>query len=224
MDSILVRAVALFQVDPMYWSGVVLWLLGLAAYVPAVCGRGRLVLSRTGIVLCWLGFAITLLAHFALNESYRLPPFETPTLDPAYWRRSSTQIWILWILGSALVAAGWLRWFTARIGWLGLTTAMVGVIAAWFPAEATRHATIQLGTAIVSALLIVMVWRGDLFVRAIEPGDYEAELIKLCNSRRRARRLIREEMARKPGLSKAGAALAAVTRLKHERDPYPRPL
>jgi hypothetical protein len=221
MDAIFVRTTALFQDDPVYWSGVILWLLGFAAYVPAACGRGHWVLSKTGTVLCWLGFAITLLAHFALNERYRLPPLEAPTLDSAYWLRASTQIWILWILGGALVIASWLRWFTARVGWLGLATAMVGVIASWFPGEATRHTTIQLGTALVSALLILLVWRRDVLPRAIEPGDYEAELVELCGSRRRASRLIREEMKRRPGLSRPGAALAVVTRVRHEQNPGP---
>ena len=44
---------------------IILWLLGFATYVPAACGRGSYRLSQTGIVLCWLGFAMTLLAYFA---------------------------------------------------------------------------------------------------------------------------------------------------------------
>jgi hypothetical protein len=35
MDAILGRAIALFQENPIYWSGVVLWLFGFATYVPA---------------------------------------------------------------------------------------------------------------------------------------------------------------------------------------------
>jgi len=167
------------------------------------------------------GFVTTLFAYFMLDERYRVPRFEMPTLDPAYWLRSSTQIWILWILGGALVVAGWLRWLTARVGWLGLAMAMVGVIASWFADEPTRHLAIQIGTAIVSALLIVMAWRGDLVSRMIRPGDYEAELVALCGNRWLASRLIREERKRRPSLSRAGAALAAVTRVRHERDPRP---
>jgi len=221
MDAILGRAIALFQENPIYWSGVVLWLFGFATYVPAACGRGRLFVSKTGIVFCWLGFVTTLFAYFMLDERYRVPRFEMPTLDPAYWLRSSTQIWILWILGGALVVAGWLRWLTARVGWLGLAMAMVGVIASWFADEPTRHLAIQIGTAIVSALLIVMAWRGDLVSRMIRPGDCEAELVALCGNRWLASRLIREERKRRPSLSRAGAALAAVTRVRHERDPRP---
>ncbi len=51
-------------------------------------------------------------------------------------------------------------------------------------------------------------------------GDYEAELVRLCRgNRRKAERLIEEELARSPGLTPAGAALAVVTRIRHERDP-----
>jgi hypothetical protein len=49
------------------------------------------------------------------------------------------------------------------------------------------------------------------------PGDYESELVSLCASRRRADELIREEMARRPELSRIGAALALVTRLRHQK-------
>lgn len=53
------------------------------------------------------------------------------------------------------------------------------------------------------------------------PGDYLAELVRLCRGdRRKAERLIQEEMARSPGLTPAGAALALVTRIRHERDPH----
>jgi hypothetical protein len=52
-------------------------------------------------------------------------------------------------------------------------------------------------------------------------GDYEAELVRLCRgNRRRAERLIEEELARSPHLSPAGAALAVVTRIRHEQDPH----
>jgi hypothetical protein len=57
------------------------------------------------------------------------------------------------------------------------------------------------------------------------PGDYEAELVRLCQGdRKKAERLIQEELARSPNASRQGAALALVTRIRHERAPYPRPL
>ncbi len=57
------------------------------------------------------------------------------------------------------------------------------------------------------------------------PGDYEAELVRLCKgNRREAERLIAEQLERSPEMSRQGAALAVVTRLRHERAPFPRPL
>ena len=221
MDTLVAEAMALFQEDPIFWSGALLWLVGFAMYVPALGGRGDSVFSKTGATLGGLGFAIALFATFALNDSDRLPSLGAPTLDAAYWLRSSTQIWMLWLLGGALVVASWLRWFSARVGSVGFATAMVGIVASWFSNEATRHTTIEFGAALVSALLILLVWRSDLFPRATTPGDYEAELIALCGSRRRASRLIDEELQRRPELSRAGAALAVVTRVRHERNPGP---
>jgi hypothetical protein len=221
MEAALEHAIALYQQNPIYWAGVLLWLFGFAIYVPAACGRGRLVFSSTGIALCWLGFALTVIAYFVLDGRYRVPPLERPTLDASYWRSSSTQIWLLWIVGSALVAASWLRLVNPRIGWLGLATAMVGVLASWPPEDSPRRAVIAVGAAILIALLLVIAWREGVVRRRIAPGDYEAELIALCGNRWRVHRLLREEMKRQPGVSRAGAALAVVTRLRHERDPYP---
>ncbi len=57
------------------------------------------------------------------------------------------------------------------------------------------------------------------------PGDYEAELIRLCKGdRREADRLISLELQRSPTLSRQGAALAVVTRIRHERAPSRRSL
>ena len=52
------------------------------------------------------------------------------------------------------------------------------------------------------------------------PGDYEAELVRLCRGdRHRADQLLRAELERSPDLTRAGAALAVVTRLRHQRNP-----
>jgi hypothetical protein len=56
------------------------------------------------------------------------------------------------------------------------------------------------------------------------PGDYESELVKLVGSAGRADEMIRAEMARRPEFSRVGAALALVTRLRHRRDGYAKPL
>ena len=61
--------------------------------------------------------------------------------------------------------------------------------------------------------------------RPRSPGDYEAELVRLCKgNRREADRLIAEELQRSPAMSRQGAALAVVTRIRHEREPYTRPI
>jgi hypothetical protein len=52
------------------------------------------------------------------------------------------------------------------------------------------------------------------------PGDYEAELVRLCKgNRKQAEQLILGELERSPTTSRQGAALAIVTRLRHDREP-----
>lgn len=54
-------------------------------------------------------------------------------------------------------------------------------------------------------------------------GDYEAALVRLCKgNRKKAERLILEELDKSPGASRQGAALAIVTRLRHEKEPVRR--
>lgn len=49
--------------------------------------------------------------------------------------------------------------------------------------------------------------------------------MRLCRGdRRKAEQLILDELHRSPGSSRQGAALAIVTRIRHERTGYPRPL
>jgi hypothetical protein len=167
MDAAFDLAIALFHESPVYWAGVAVWLVGFAAYLPAACGRGPSALGKTGIVLCWLGVAVTVFAFFALDKRSSAPPLEWPKLEWAYWFRSSTQIWMLWIIGGAFVAASWLRWFSARVGWLGLAAAMVGVVASWFTDTASQQAVIELGAGIVAVLLAVLALRNDLLPREL---------------------------------------------------------
>ena len=50
------------------------------------------------------------------------------------------------------------------------------------------------------------------------PWDHEAELVKLCHGdKAMAERLIRHEQERSPNMSRPGAALAAATRLRHDK-------
>jgi hypothetical protein len=59
--------------------------------------------------------------------------------------------------------------------------------------------------------------------KARSPGDYEAELVRLCKGHReQAERLILEALAKSPTMSRQGAALAVVTRLRHEKEPVRR--
>jgi hypothetical protein len=52
------------------------------------------------------------------------------------------------------------------------------------------------------------------------PGDYEAELVRLCKGNRaRAEQLIADECEKSPDTSRQGAALAIVTRLRYEQAP-----
>lgn len=57
------------------------------------------------------------------------------------------------------------------------------------------------------------------------PGDYEAELVRLCQgNRKKAEQLILDELEKSPTMSRPGAALAVVTRLRHESAPVRRTL
>jgi hypothetical protein len=50
------------------------------------------------------------------------------------------------------------------------------------------------------------------------PWDQEAQLLRLCHGNRELmERLIAHELERSPQLSRAGAALAAATRLRHDK-------
>ena len=52
------------------------------------------------------------------------------------------------------------------------------------------------------------------------PGDYEAELVRLCKGKRKlSEQLIAEQIDKSPGMSRQGAALAIVTRLRHQKKP-----
>ncbi len=153
---------ALFDESPIYWTGVIVWLVGFASYLPIACGLGTRVLATAGLGLSALGLAVTLLAAVALDARYDAPPFDRPTFDWAFWFRASTQIWLLWIIGGALAAASWLGWFTARVGWLGIAAAMVGLVAAWFSDRASQQVIIEIGAGFVAALMALLALRNDL--------------------------------------------------------------
>ncbi len=61
---------------------------------------------------------------------------------------------------------------------------------------------------------LLSVFRSGRF----RPWDHEAELVRLCHGDKAlAERLIGHELERSPGMSRPGAALAATTRLRHDR-------
>lgn len=144
---------------------------------------------------------------------------------PDKMTESDMATWLLWILGGLAIFGRWMRLVTPRAGWLGVCALAIGALASWPRDERWQTAVALAGLALVLALGIVLVKRGELVLPKAEPGDYEAELIRLCHgNRERAERYIQEERKRSPELSRVGAAMAAVTRLRYDRDGYPPPL
>lgn len=77
---------------------------------------------------------------------------------------------------------------------------------------------------VVGGTMPAMSFCGQRRRPAPAAGDYESELTNLCGNRRRADEMIRAEMRARPELSRVGAALALVTRLRHQKHGYARPL
>ncbi len=112
-----------------------------------------------------------------------------------------------------------------RTGWAGIWVAVAGGVAIW--AESPTVAGVALGVGAVAAvfLLVPRAHRsGRSLMRAIrsrtyEPWDHEAALLRLCHGdKAQMERLIEFELKHQPNLSRAGAALAAATRLRHDRE------
>lgn len=211
--------------DPIYWCGILVWALGFILYVRASFGYPRPRLGTAGSALCWLGFLLSVLAHFATVDASSGAPFALRNLDVSRVQNASTLIWALWVLGALVIVASWTRVVSGRAGWLGLCVALVAVLASWADEPRREFAIVISGLGLITILFLVWLKGGRLRRGSVNPGDYETELVRLCGGdRRKAARLIRDECKRNPRLSRAGAALAAVTRLRHERDPYPPPL
>lgn len=110
-------------------------------------------------------------------------------------------------------------------GWAGIWVAIAGGVAIWAESEAVAGVVLGVGAAAAVYLLVPRARRsGQQIVRAIrsrtyEPWDHEAALLRLCHGdKAQMERLIDFERKRQPNLSRAGAALAAATRLRHDRD------
>ncbi len=224
MDALLAWALGCFAEAPVYWTGIVVWAVGFALYVPTALGLGRDRLAAVATALCWLGFLLTVGAHLRSGAGAPALNFDSSLLDPVFWSQTDTQIWTLWIGGSLLAIGSWSGVLGRRAWWLGLCVAMVGVFASWPRVEAERSTVLAAGSAVVAVVFLAMLLRGQLGRAPVAPGDYEKKLVRVCGSRYRANKLIREERRRQPMLSRAGAALALVTRLRHEKDGYPPPL
>ncbi len=220
--SALTLATVAFQANPIYWAGIFTWAVGFVLYFASILKRNAYALGETASRLCWLGFALTALAYAPLSDGVR-GPLGWPQGALIHSRAARGAIWLLWTVGALAIVAGWARIVSDRVGWLGLCTAMIAVLASWFTEAQTQGLIIASGIATVTALALWLHRRRELRT-VVYAGDYEAELVRLCGSKRKARRLIRDELMRAPGTSRAGAALAIVTRLRHARDPYPHPL
>jgi hypothetical protein len=125
-------------------------------------------------------------------------------------------IWIMWVAGGALLLAGWLGRVDRAVGWAGLWIGAVGFAAYLTPGLRGRVAVIAIG--VILLLILAPLHRKRSVSGRWDPLDHEAELIRLCHGdKQMAERLIRHELERSPEFSRAGAALAAATRLKHDK-------
>jgi hypothetical protein len=206
--------------QPLYWAGIATWTVGFALYLRVVFGDDGARAARLGTALCWLGFVLTALPVLAAASRGPTTPWPALGARPTAY----TGIWMLWLLGGLMVVGGWLRIVGPRIGWLGLCLAMTGVIASSAEHTAAQRLVMACGAIVVALLAVVSLQRGQLRRPAVQAGDYEAELVALCGSKRKAERLIREERERSPALSRAGAAMAVVTRMRVERGGLGPPL
>ncbi len=200
-----------------YWLGVMVWVGGFFLYLYSSRIKALPKIARIASALCLIGFIGTATPQLM---NYQHTPFEWPdSIDLQHW--SGVHIHSLtragWIVGFALLVASWLRLVNSTIGWTGFTIAMAAVAASW-----TERKEVQ-GTIAMSAiilLLMLLLSTGMAKKGSSRPGDYEAELIRLCHGDKAvAMRLIEGERKRKPSFSRQGAAAAAVTRLRHDRNP-----
>jgi hypothetical protein len=206
--------------QPVFWAGIAVWSVGLVLSLRGMLGAGDDRLMRAGGALCWIGLVLAALPLVGLTGRAPAPPWpELGAGTTAY-----NGIWLLWLLGGLMIVGGWLRVLGPRAGWLGLCLAMTGVVAASAERAAAQRLVMACGVLLVVLLALVSLRRGQLGRHTASPGDYEAELVSLCGNPRKAEQLIRKEQERSPTLSRAGAAMAVVTRLRVDRQGLGRPL
>ena len=199
----------------VYWLGVAVWLVGFFLYLYGAHWRRSYTAARIGSAMCWIGFAAT---AYPVLYNHQVPPLSwPPSIDLHHLTVEQIQnaIWIGWILGFAILIASWVRLVPNYVGWVGFTIGMAAVIASW--TEDPR----ELAAVVIAVLILVMLLFGSVISgskRLSRPGDYEAELLRLCyGDTKLASRLIKHELERHPGFSRQAAAMAAVTRLKYDR-------
>ena len=125
----------------------------------------------------------------------------------------------LWlVLGCALLVARGLNRVAPAFGYTGLWLAGSGALASAIEPHSVSAAILAVGL-IAPLLHFKPGARRNPFGRArsrpsrpFKPWDQEGELLRLCHGDKTLmERLIQHERERKPGLSRAGAALAAAT-------------
>lgn len=143
-----------------------------------------------------------------------------PTIPPAVAELLATAAWLLFFGGAVLVAVSWAGRIPHRFGWAGAWMTVTGAAMSW--AAPPGKALLLAAGAVVVALTVwprrgkPRLWQSR---RRHEPWDQEAALRSLCGGdKAAAERLIGYEIERNPKLSRAGAALAAAARLRHERE------
>jgi len=199
----------------IYWVGVWVWTAGFAIYLAGTFWWPSLNVARAGSILCLIGFLVT---SYPFVEGFDFRAFVWPddfsigSLTPEV---VDTLVAVTWVGGLVLVIASWLRIVSTKIGWVGFIVAMCAVVISWQDDPLSRGAVVAAG-AVLLAILFSSAHVGKR--RGPRPGDYIAELIRLCHGdRRQATRLINYELKRRPKYTRQAAAMAAVARLRHDQ-------
>ncbi len=128
--------------------------------------------------------------------------------------------WLLFVVGMLALTLVWMGRIGQHYGRAGICALLTGAVVI------ITSPPWQLGLLVAGVVVAAMQLRRSrsnpplwsTTRRRHEPWDQEAELLRLCGGDRAVvERLIGHEIERNPSLSRAGAALAAATRLRHER-------
>jgi hypothetical protein len=129
--------------------------------------------------------------------------------------------WLLFCGGVLLVIASWIGRADTRLGWVGAWMTITGGAMSLTGQPMLRALILAAGIVVIALLWLPRRRKRTLWTprrKAFKPWDQEAELLRLClGDTAIVERLIEFERERNPKLSRAGAALAAATRLRHEK-------